>query len=265
MSLNGAVLAGSAAHGRGHGRRRGRALHLVGQRELGDLAQLVEAAADHPEVVLDHARAARAEFLLQALAHRVDQPFLVEPMLGEQAGGGKECALEGDALHAQLEVGVGGLLARDAEGVEVAEPDLARRDLAPVALRDVRPGLLGRGRIRLDDEQAAVAQPGERIAVTEHVRVGRKHDIDVVVLAVDADRCRRHREIEGRRLALLLRAVLRVGLDVPAEQVEQRRRQVLAGGDRAPAADRVHAHRHAVAGMRLGFSLPLTTSSGSCG
>ena len=87
----------------------------------------------------------------------------------------------------------------------------------------------------------------------EDVGVRRHHHVDEEILAVDPDRLRCDRQVVGRRLALLLRSVLGVRLDVVAEQVEQRHRQVLAGGDRPPAAHRVEADRDAPLGHQVGI------------
>ena len=86
----------------------------------------------------------------------------------------------------------------------------------------------------------------------EDVGVRRKHHVDIEVIAVDADGLGRGGQVIGGRLTLLLRPVLGVRLDVIAQQIEQRHRQVLARGDRAPAADRMHADRDAVLRHQVG-------------
>jgi hypothetical protein len=60
-------------------------------------------------------------------------------VLLEQARGREERALEGDALHAQLQIRVGGLLAGDAEGVDEEHANLPLDDQRPVAGGDARP------------------------------------------------------------------------------------------------------------------------------
>ena len=243
---------GKISHHDGHRRDAATVGPFRAQRLVDDLGELVEAALDHSQVVLDHARAAAAELALELHADRLQQPFLIEALLGQQRGRGEERALEGDALHAQLEICVGGFLPRDPEGVEVVAADVALDDLPLITLRNARPHLRRLGVRRLDDEQPAVAQPAQRIAVIEHVGIRRQHHVDVAVLAVDADRLWRRGQVERGRLTLLLGAVLGVGFDVIAEQVEQRRCQVLAGGDGAPAADGVHAQGHATRGHEVG-------------
>ena len=94
-------------------------------------------------------------------------------------------------------------------------------------------------------------QAGQRVGVAEHVRVGRHDHVDVVVLAVQPDRFRCGRQVVGRRLALLLRTVFRVRLDVETEQVKQGHGEVLAGGDGTPATDRVHAHGGGALGRQV--------------
>jgi hypothetical protein len=110
-------------HGRGapgqpldhHGQRRTERERLVrgllrGHALRLHLADLVEAAPHHAHVVLDHPRALAAELVLELTADRVEQPDLVEAGLLHQRRRGEEGALERDALHAQLQVGVGGLV-----------------------------------------------------------------------------------------------------------------------------------------------------------
>jgi hypothetical protein len=217
---------------------------------LRDLGQFGVAAPHHAQVVGYHARALAAELRLQLRLDRGEQRVLGQAGIGHGRAGGEERALEGDALHAQLQLGGPGLLAGDLEGVEVEHADLVVDDELLRPEREAGPGLLAE--VGLDDEEAALLQAGQRVAVAEHGRVGREHDVDEDVFAVDADRLRRRREVVGGGLALLLRAVFRIGLDVPAEQFEQGHRQVLAGGDRAPAADRVHAHGDRALGQQVG-------------
>jgi hypothetical protein len=144
---------------------------------------------------------------LQLGLDRGEQRVLGQAGVGHGRAGGEEGALEGDALHAQLQLGGAGLLAGDLEGVEVEHADLVVDDELLRPEREAGPGLLAE--VGLDDEEAALLQARERVAVAEHRRVGREHDVDVDVFAVDADRLRRRREVVGGGLALLLRTVLR--------------------------------------------------------
>ena len=127
MSVIGAVLCGSRLSITGIG---GSApAHAARRRRprispCGISRHLVEAAAHDAQVVLDHAGALAAELVLQLVADRLEQRRLVEAGLLHRAGRGEERALEGDALHAQLQLRVARLLARDLEGVEVEDLDL---------------------------------------------------------------------------------------------------------------------------------------------
>ena len=71
----------------------------------------------------------------------LEEAPLVEPVLFHDSGGGEERALEGDALHAQLEIGVRGLVAGDLERIQVEEADLLVQDDLLEGLRDVLPDL----------------------------------------------------------------------------------------------------------------------------
>jgi hypothetical protein len=225
---------------------RGLARDRLGDRPRLDFDDLVEAALDHAHVVLDDARALRAELVLQLVADRVEQLGVAEPRLLHDGRGGEKGTLEGDTLHAQLQVGVGRLFPGDLEAVDGEDLEALVDDHSLKRRGDVLPDLLRGTPVALDDEDAAVLESGQRVGMVEHVRVGRQHHVDVVVLAVDADRLGRRREVIRRGLALLLRAVLGVGLDVEAQEVEQRHGQVLTGGDGAPAPDGVEPHGDAV-------------------
>ena len=247
-------LAGRQCPHRDRQARNGRlSTRFFRQAVVGDLTQLIVTTPDHAQIVLDHPGAAGTELLLQSLAHGVDQALLVQAMIGQQTGGGKECPLEGDALHAQLQIRIGRFLARDAKGVQTTQANAALDDLAPVALRQALEGLFRGLGVGLHDQQAPLAQSRQRIAVAEHIRVRRQHHIHMLILAIDPDLFRRHGQVEGGRLALFLRAVLGIGLDVPAEQIKQRGGQMLASGDRAPTADRVHAHGQAICRHQVGI------------
>ncbi len=105
----------------------------------------------------------------------------LNPALAQHRRSGEERALEGVALHAQLQLGAVGLLARDLEGVEVEDAQFLIDDLLLRPARERGPGALAQ--IALDDEHAALLQPRQRVAVAEHGRVGRQHDVDIDVFA----------------------------------------------------------------------------------
>ncbi len=219
-----------------------------------EFCHLVEAATDHPNVVLDDALAQLPELLGELSLDPLEQLLLVEPLLLHERRDPEEGAHERGTLHAVAQLGVAGLLRRDVEAVDGVDLEVPLLDLAPGGRRERLPQLLGR-EAALDHEHAARLEACQRIRVAEDVRVRREHHVDVLQLGVDADRLRRQRGVEGGGLALLLRAVLRVRLDVQARHLEGGHRQVLAGRDRAPAADGVdtdrdRAFRHQVDGAR---------------
>ncbi len=73
-----------------------------------------------------------------------------------------------------------------------------------------------------------------------------------MVFAVDLDGFRRGGEIIGGGLSFFLRAVFGIGLDIVAQQFVEGHGQVFAGGDRAPAANGVHAHGDRAFGQQVG-------------
>ena len=199
-------------------------------------------ALHHAQVVVHHALALLAELVVELVFDRLEQRFLIQAGALLYARGMEERALEGVALHAQLQIGVGGFLARDAERIQVKDMDVVVGDELLRVHREGGPQRGGIRQVALDDEHAALFQARHRVGMQEDLRIGRQHDIDLGVFAVDADWFRRGGQVVGGGLPLFLGAVFRIRLDVPAEQFEQCHRQVLAGGHRAPATDRVHAH-----------------------
>ena len=95
----------------------------------------------------------------------------------------------------------------------------------------------------------------------ERLGIAAKHHVDVVQLAVHLNALWRHGEVVVRRRALFLRAIFRVGHDEELvlqlakvvigrgalgnnlAEVADDLAEVFAGGDHAPAADRVEPHR----------------------
>ena len=207
-----------------------------------DLPGFIEAAAYHAQVVLHHAFALGAELGVELAFDGSEELLLVQPCHFHQGRAGEEGALEGVALHAQLQLRVARLFAGDLEAVDVEHANLVIDDELLSLPREAGPQLLFVVVGRLDNKNAALFQAVNRVGVTKHIRI-RAHDhINVVILAVDTDALRRGGKVIGGRLALLLRAVLGIGLDIKAKQLVEGHRQVLAGGDGAPAANRVHAH-----------------------
>ena len=101
-----------------------------------------------------------------------------------------------------------------------------------------------------------MAPPGdqslERSGAEDRRRVVDADQVDVLELAVGEDVGVGDRQVVGRRQALLLRAVLGIGLHVLAEDVAGDGGDDLVGGDRAEAADRVAAHREAARRPEVG-------------
>ena len=216
------------------------------------LVDLVETALHHPHVVIHDSLSLGAEFLLELVVNGAEELLLGEPRLFHHRRGGEECTLEGDALHPELEVGIGGLFPRDLESVQVVNLDLLVDDDLLVRGRDALPHLFRRFLVALDDEDAAFFQAGQCVGVPENVRIRRQHHVHVEVLAVDLDRLWRRRQVVRRGLAFLLGAVLGIGLHVVAQEIEKRQREVLARRDCAPATDGVKPHRDAVLGHQVG-------------
>ena len=155
----------------------------------------------------------------------------------------QEDADEGDALHPDEEVRPRGVGRGEADRVERGDADPAGEDLGADGGRDRRPDRLGVGERRLDEDRPAVDQPGQRVAEGERGDVVERHELDLLELRVEADRRVGDGQVVGRRQALLLRAVARVGLDELVEQLAGERRDELVGRDRSEPADRVAAQR----------------------
>ena len=220
---------------------------------IDDLDDLVEAATHDAQVVLHDTLALGAELVADLLLHGGEESGLVEPGALHQRGRGEEGTLEGVALHADLQLRIGRLFTGDLEAVDVIDADLVLDDVSACRRREARPDLLGIVEARLDDEAPSPIQSGKRVGVGEDVRIRAQDHIDIGVFAVEPNRLGCGGEEIGGRLTLLLRAVLGIGADVETQQVIECHRQVLAGRDRAPAADRVHAHRDGTLGQQIGI------------
>ncbi len=95
---------------------------LLFQHLFGNLIKLVVASADHAEVVLDDTRALASELGLKLVLDGFEKLFFRESGVLHDRGGLEERALEGDTLHAEHELGIGGFLSGDLESVD--EPHL---------------------------------------------------------------------------------------------------------------------------------------------
>ena len=118
-------------------------------------------------------------------------------------------------------------LAGDVEAGQREHADLLLDDLAARPDGQALPRLFA-GLVRLPHEAPAFGHPIEGVGVGEGLRVAAEDDIDVAEIAVDADAIGGGDHEVGRRRALLLRAVLRIGADVDdflgvAEVVQDRK------------------------------------------
>ena len=164
---------------------------------------------------------------------------------------------EGDAHHAQLELGGRRVLLGDAERVDDEEADPLVPDGLAGVLRQLAPHLLRR-EVGLQDERATLDQALERVGVDERLVVGRHDDLDVLELGVgEQHRLGAQRDVVVGGCAALLRAVLGGRLGVHAEDAGQDVGEQLAGGDGAVPADRVEAdpHRRGRQEHRVGLGL----------
>ncbi len=206
-------------------------------------------------------------FLTYCLQHDVAVLLLRDAELLQQAADREECAEEGIALHAQLQIGAVGGLARDFKAGQREDANVLVDDLLARPQRQVLPRALAFG-VRLPDEASALLDAVERIGVGEGLGIAAENDGHVAQIAVDANAVLGgDHEVAGRR-ALLFRTVLGVGADVNdflgiAEvvgqavaleeqivEVAEDGAEVLAGGDGAPSADGVEADRDCALGQQ---------------
>ena len=186
------------------------------------------------------AGAALAVEAAQAGSHLVQQPVAVVAGRGRERRDAQEDADQRDALHAQHELGARCAATRHLGGIEGDEADAAARHLLACPLRHRRPDRGGIGERALDEDGAAVDQAGQG-ALVEAAHVVERHEVDGLQLGMEPDRLVGQGQEVGRRQALLLRAVARIGLHVLAEQLAHDRRQQLVRRDAAEPADRVAA------------------------
>ena len=231
-----------------------------------DLADELEALGHDLHIRLDDAFAEPAELLDVLPVHHLVELFLIDPEFLEERRHPEEGAEERVALHAELQVCTIRGLARDLEAGQREDADLLVDDLLARPHRQPFPRLLA-FLLGFPHQAAALGHPVERIGVRERLGIAAQHHRHVTQIAVDADPLwRGDHEICGRR-AFLFRPVFRVRADVDdflrvAEFVDELvalveeivevaddRAEVLAGRDRAPAADRVEAHRDRVLGQ----------------
>ena len=154
-----------------------------------------------------------AEFLDVLLVDDVAILLLGDAELLEQGADGEECAEEGVALHAELEVAAVGGLFGDGEAGQREDANVFIDDLLAGPEGQLLPGLLA-FLIGLPDQAAAFGHAVERVGVSEGFGVAAENDGDVAQVAVDADAIfGGDHEVAGGR-ALFLRAVFGIGADV---------------------------------------------------
>ena len=133
----------------------------------GDFFHLVEPAADNAHVVFDDARALLAELVFELRFDGVEERFSPSFASCHNRRNSEESALERDALHAELQLGVVGLFARNLERVH----DRTARMLLSIMmllelLRNRRPDFRrASSNGTLQDKDAAFLQSGQRIGV----------------------------------------------------------------------------------------------------
>ena len=166
-----------------------------------------------------------------------------------------------------MQVGAVGGLAGDFKAGQREDANVLVDDLLARPERQVLPRALAFS-VRLPDQAAAFLDAVERIGVGEGLGIAAEDHGHVAQIAVDANAVLGgHHEVAGRR-ALLFRAVLGIGADVndflriavvvdqavalveQIVQVAEDGAEVLAGGDGAPSADGVEAHRNCAFGQQ---------------
>ncbi len=234
---------------------------VVGRRELADrdLLHALEALHHDFHVRLHHGVAQLAEFLHVLLVNDLAELLLRDAELLQHGADGEERAQKCVALHAQLQIGAVGGLARDVEAGQREHANLFLDDLLARPKRQILPRALAFA-VRLPDQAAAFLHAVERIGVREGLGVAAENHGHVAQIAVDANALLgRDHKVAGRR-AFLLRTVLGIGADVDdflgiaqfvvqsvaleeqIVQVAENGAEIFAGGDGAPAADGVEAH-----------------------
>ena len=191
-----------------------------------------------------------SELFLELRTDSVEEAIAIESFTLEQRRGGEEGSEERRSLHPVAQVGIGCLFGRDLECVEREDLDVFLPDRVTCLEGEALPEL-GRLLVALNDEHTTVGESRQRIGVTEDVRVWRQHHVDITQLAVEPDRIVSESRVERGRLALFLRSVFRVCLDVEPEQIERCEGEILAHRDRTPSTDGVNPEREGAFGHQV--------------
>ena len=229
-----------------------------GERADGDLADALPALLHDFHVGLDNGFALLAELFHVLLVDNFKVLLTRDAEFIEQAGDGEECAEEGVALHAELEVGAIGGLAGDVKAGERVDADVFFDDLLARPDGEILPGALA-FLVGLPNERAAGLHAVERVGVGEGLGVATEDGGHMAEVAVDPDALLGgDHEVAGGR-ALFLRTVLGVGGDVDdflgiavlvhdlvafveeVVEVADDSAEIFAGSDGAPAANGVEA------------------------
>src|SRR5262249_10549710 len=99
------------------------------------------------------------------------------------------------------------------------------------------------GLLALHEDHSVLRQTGERVLQVERVDVIERNELDVLKLGVYADVLLGDGEVVSGRQSFLFRTILRVSLQVHAEDFAGDGGDDLIGSDGAETADRVAAHR----------------------
>ena len=106
--------------------------------------------------------------------------------------------------------------------------------------------------VRLHEDGAPFDESLERCRAEDGGRIVDADQVHLLQLAMNVDVRVGDGQVVGGRQALLLGAVLGIGLHVLAEDVAGDGGDDLVGGDGAEAADRMAAHREAAVGPQVG-------------
>ena len=137
-------------------------------------------------VGLDDSLAELAELLDILLANHGAVLLLCDAEVAEQRADGEECAKEGVALHAELEIAaIGGFLG-DFKAGQGEDADIFVDDLLACPDGQLAPGLLA-FLIGLPDQASTLGHAVERVGVGEGFGIAAENDGDMAQIAVDAD------------------------------------------------------------------------------
>ncbi len=97
---------------------------------MGDFMDFIKTTMHNPQVIVDHVLPLAAELFVELIFNGAEQGFLIEIGLFHHMRGSEKGALEGDALHTELQLGIGGLFTGDLEGIDVEDMNVIVDDVA---------------------------------------------------------------------------------------------------------------------------------------